>query len=551
MALDRLPRPDPAKAPAAARPAAPAGAPPDTEFELRLALPPGLEAALRRAFRLPAVPARRQRLRAIYFDTPGRDLARAGLGLRLRREGGRWVQTVKDGAPHALARGEHNVALAGLAATPVPRPDPARHAGTGVGEALQACLAQVQAVQGEDAARLVEGFRTDVWRERHGLRRRGGQVELALDRGRLEAPDGQGGWRRWPVEEVELESTGGSPRAVLEAGARAVALGLRLELRSKAERGWRLVADLGPSRPGPARPAWPGRFRLAEAEPAAQHRALRLALAGPVLRNAGELAGGQGSGEALHQLRVGLRRLRAADALFKGAPGVVPPASAAGLKALFRALGPAREADALAQGLGPRLARAEAAAGLGPRAAAGASALDPVEAACTVLRQAAAQQALLQLVGEVALPAEAVPGALAATPGRPWTAGQRLRRWHHRLRAAARDFDRLDDEARHALRKGLKRLRYGLDACAAALPGKALKAQLRALGEAQEALGAFQDLCTAEAAQRAAAAAGEPRAAFALGWLAREREAVLAEASRALRRWRAVELPAGRAAPRE
>src|SRR5690349_14749531 len=37
-----------------------------------------------------------------YYDTPARDLAAAGVALRLRRAGGRWLQTVK-GAGDAAA----------------------------------------------------------------------------------------------------------------------------------------------------------------------------------------------------------------------------------------------------------------------------------------------------------------------------------------------------------------------------------------------------------------------------------------------------------------
>src|SRR5262245_2087893 len=40
-------------------------------------------------------PPSRRKLRSIYFDTPEHDLHAAGISLRLRRQNGGWLQTVK------------------------------------------------------------------------------------------------------------------------------------------------------------------------------------------------------------------------------------------------------------------------------------------------------------------------------------------------------------------------------------------------------------------------------------------------------------------------
>ncbi len=50
-------------------------------------------------------------LAAHYYDTPDQQLAQAGIGLRIRKEGDTWVQTIKAGGDGIAARLEHNAVL--------------------------------------------------------------------------------------------------------------------------------------------------------------------------------------------------------------------------------------------------------------------------------------------------------------------------------------------------------------------------------------------------------------------------------------------------------
>lgn len=162
-----------------------------------------------------------------YYDTPARDLARARVALRLRRDGGQYIQTLKS-------RGQ---SVAGLSNRnewdwylDQPSLDPERLDD----QCWPAELA------GLDKAALQPIFSTDFVREKADLvwQRDGQQVavEAALDLGKVVA-----GSREEEICELELELREGESVALLEL---ALALAADLPLMpcdiSKAERGYRL-----------------------------------------------------------------------------------------------------------------------------------------------------------------------------------------------------------------------------------------------------------------------------------------------------------------------
>lgn len=232
------------------------------ETELKFQIPPPRLAGVQTALAGPRT--RVLALAAHYFDTPGDDLGRARIALRLRREGPRWVQTLKAAGAHTAQRWEHNVVLPAqrtMAAGP-PLLDLQRHAGTPAGERL---LAVLQGAGGPTA--LAERYRTDVQRTRRVLRQGGARLELALDLGCIVA-----GRRRQAVRELELELLEGPPAALLAVAGRWVAAhGLWLDPRSKSASGQALATGTRDRPPallvaGPAgapggagrRQGWPG-----------------------------------------------------------------------------------------------------------------------------------------------------------------------------------------------------------------------------------------------------------------------------------------------------
>ena len=149
---------------------------------------------------------RTARVVSTYFDTPDWRLAAAGIAVRLRRDGTRWLQTVKGpplaqagGALHA--RGEYEWPLAG------PRVDPVRLAQTPWRRQLGDALA---------SGRLRSRFTTDF--ERKTLRVAfpdGTRAKLCLDRGVIRAAGTSSHVQRQPlrapIAEIEIELGSGAP----------------------------------------------------------------------------------------------------------------------------------------------------------------------------------------------------------------------------------------------------------------------------------------------------------------------------------------------------
>ena len=67
------------------------------EIEFKFRLPPPAAANLVADPLLRGAKSTQKRLENIYFDTPAFDLAEAKTSLRLRKDGQRWLQTVKTG----------------------------------------------------------------------------------------------------------------------------------------------------------------------------------------------------------------------------------------------------------------------------------------------------------------------------------------------------------------------------------------------------------------------------------------------------------------------
>ncbi|MFN0300612.1 MAG: CHAD domain-containing protein [Burkholderiales bacterium] len=298
-----------------------------TETELKLLFPPAAARSILAWQGWSPIKrgrARRTTLHTTYFDTPDRTLQRARIALRLRRDGSRWIQTLKTGgsstgALHSRNEFEWVVAGATLDLDPIRALD--------LKSALRKC----------DWSAIRPVFSTRFGRIAFNVEPSPDTlIEAAIDTGTIRA-----GRRSQRICEIELELKSGEEGALFSLAERMVdAFSLRLGYSSKAERGFALA--LGEA----ATPVKAGTIPLDKRESiaVAAHRLIGDCLNHLQANETGFLK--STDPEYLHQLRVALRRLRTAMSIFRG---LFPETDFAAWKAELRwlntCLAPARDAD--------------------------------------------------------------------------------------------------------------------------------------------------------------------------------------------------------------
>jgi triphosphatase len=258
------------------------------ETELKLRIAPEHMARLKRHPILKSLAvgsASTRKLRNIYFDTPGLDLHRHAMALRLRRVGGKWLQTLKGGGGVEAglhSRNEWEAPVAGEALD---------------FDVLQACGGKLpRGVK----KKLRPVFSTDFTRSMHQLKFEGADIELCMDSGKIIA-----GAKTRPISELELELKSGEPQQLFRLALVLLDIvPLEVEHASKAEYGYRLYGG------GKSSATKAQLLRLEQNQDIAA--ALRNVISACLLHVQANVPGAIGKldEEYLHQVRVGLRRLR-------------------------------------------------------------------------------------------------------------------------------------------------------------------------------------------------------------------------------------------------
>jgi inorganic triphosphatase YgiF len=430
---------------------------------------------------------RSRQLVTIYYDTDDHRLSRRQLALRVRQSGRKFVQTLKtasDGRGAETVRGEWEVELPDATPHLPAFNDPAVLDLTGL--ILPDELQPTFETRFRRQAMLVE------WPDAN---RQPAQIEIAFDRGAIRA-----GSAEQAICELELELKRGEPRALFELAQSMRALApLRLQPQDKAARGYGLVTG----RP----PAWRKARAVELRDTMTVEDALQAILGaciGHWLENEAATRDARDP-EGLHQIRVALRRLRSALALFK--PALTAQARSdwtAELRWLLGPLGPARDLDVFATetlvpvGEGrpgdPALAllaeivddaRWKAHHQVREMLAADRYADLAFNFACWVACRGWRQGADIDVL-------------LAQRRNVRDFAAETLTRRHRQVRKRGRHFAALDPVARHDLRILFKKLRYGTEFFASLFPGREFDRFKAATARMQDLLGHMNDVAVAQ-----------------------------------------------------
>lgn len=448
------------------------------EIELKLSMAPD---TLQRLIRSPLWTVlntrdQRQRLQTRYFDTPDGQLLRAGVALRVRRAGRRWVQTIKGGgAVSAGLHRRHEVETA----VPGPRPELARFPV----EVIVGPLADPAVI-----ARLTVVFETRFDRlTRTVLTPGGAEVEVAFDRGAVSAAG-----RESPLCEVELELRSGPETELLSLARGIVRHGGWLDDTSKAARGYRLAwPELATTRA----PVWAAVADVPRVR--AWSHLLQQAVTGGLAHlhaNAPGVRDGDTDPGYVHQMRVACRRLRTILAVSQRRDDHPLTAHLLGeLRWLANTLGPARDWDVL---LGETLPEFVSTCGVPTGytrllADAAAARQHVRREAVSALRSARYGELLIDLMMWLQRPTPrgCDKASLAAR--------DELARKHRRVLRLGQPQLLVDDAARHRLRLACKKLRYTSESLAPAFATRTADRYINALADLQRCLGGLNDAAVA------------------------------------------------------
>lgn len=422
----------------------------------------------------------------IYFDTDTHELRKCDAGLRVRQAAKVWTQTLKAGGE--VGSGLHQ-----------------RHEWESVVHRAEPdlyALRKMIDVRGawddllsspQFAARLHPIFTTTISRTIWQLQLpNGGEIECVLDQGDISHAD-----RNDAVSEIELELKSGKATDLFDFALELLKkIPLRIENISKAERGYMLHAQEQPAAVKAGSLQLFKKMTMNQAFAAIVENCLR-----QIQANAPGVIAAD-SMESLHQMRIGLRRLRSALKLFQELI-TLPEELRLELEWLSDAISAARDWDVLAsKTLGT--IRTEAVEGE----------LDEVRQAA-LAKAAQLHQAAAAAVGSVRY-TQLILSFARWLLGNEWREslpqlkGKDLRKRlkmfsqdmlekdQQRLKKRGRQLKDADAKTRHRVRIAAKKMRYDTEFFQSLYPSNETKEYVAALADLQDGLGSLNDIAVGE-----------------------------------------------------
>jgi triphosphatase len=454
------------------------------ELEVKLELVPAGLPALKKIphLRTRTTPRRATEI-SVYFDTDNQKLRKKGLMLRVRRVGSRYFQTIKaSGNLAPIERDEWETEIGG------DKPDLSLAKGT----ALEPLITN------KFRRQLRPLFETRVRRTIYPVVDGTLAIALSVDRGTIDT-----GTRSVPLCEIELELKSGTAAKLFDVARKiAQTLSARLAVKSKSERGYEIIDGKQelPIKAGPidVRP---------DASTRDAFKMIGLACLKQVIDNEPALI--NGDPEGVHQMRVGLRRLRAGISLFAV---LLHDPQTTGIKAELKwvtgELGPARELEVLVNRvIAPMKRQRRRWRGMPSlsheiaerRDAAQKNAQDAVQSAR--FRKLTLDVAAWLEAGQWTNPQDDLVRDRGDLPIAVFAAEQLTRRWR-KVRKIGGALARLNTRGRHKLRIQAKKLRYATGFFSSLFTSKrAVKRRKKfcaALERLQDGLGDLNDIAVHE-----------------------------------------------------
>lgn len=456
------------------------------EIELKLILEAdAIDALLKHALirQLTKLPPSTLQLQAVYYDTPDNVLWDCNMGLRVRKEGEKWIQTLKSDSVAGALNHRHEWE------TPLASPNLDLYALRKVIDRKGPWRKLISEPSVANALKPI--FNTDIKRIRWDLvTPQGDEIELVIDRGLINF-----GESSQVVHEIELELKSGSTLKLIEIALALLGdIPMRLGHETKSARGYRMVADRS--------------YSAVKANPLQLSPQLNIDQAFvEIIENCLSHIQANQSGvassediDSLHQMRVGLRRLKSVLKMFNNVIQL-PAELQTDLEWLGDQLGEARDWDVLAISTLSKIDVDDAAIEK-IRAAALEKAKVKHQTAAAALNSTRYAKFLLRILQWVGLKA----WRATSDQKEHKNLNQDLKRFSTKLlgsdrRRLSKRGDALEDadsHKRHQVRIAAKKVRYDTEFFQSLYPQKETQTYIKALSKVQDELGWLNDIAVGQ-----------------------------------------------------